>query len=226
MRKNMRFLSRILSAVSLCLLAATAGATPDNPQNGKDYRTLDQAQPTEASGKKVEVIEFFGYFCPHCNAFEPKLEAWVKKNEGKIVFKRVPVLFSERLVPQAQLYYALEAMGKSEEMQSKIFHAIHVDHQQLDNEQQIADVVAKNGIDKQKFLSLYNSFSVQTKVKRVPQLQQAYKIDGVPTLVVAGRYVTSPSIVSEGAGGMTEDASQNAALKVMDNLLSKAASGK
>jgi thiol:disulfide interchange protein DsbA len=221
----MRFLSRILSAISLCLLATTAGASPDNPQNGKDYRVLEQAQPTEA-GKKVEVTEFFGYFCPHCNAFEPKLEAWVKKNEGKIAFKRVPVLFRETLVPQAQLYYALEAMGKSEEMQSKVFHAIHVDHQQLDSEAQIADFVAKHGIDKQKFLSLYNSFGVQTKVKRVPQLQQAYKIDGVPTIAIGGRYVTSPSIVSEGAGGMTEEASQDAVLKVMDYLVAKSASGK
>ncbi|MBI1892114.1 MAG: thiol:disulfide interchange protein DsbA/DsbL [Burkholderiales bacterium] len=218
----MRFLTKLFAAATFCLMAATAGASPANPENGKDYRTLDKAQTTE-SGNKVEVIEFFWYSCPHCNFFEPALSEWVKKQGDKIVFKRVPVLFRESMEPQQRLYYALEAMGKAEEMQKKIFRAIHVDRAQLDTKEQIADFIAKQGIDKQKFLDLYNSFGVQTKVNRVPALQQDYRIEGVPTIAIAGRYVTSPSIISTGNGNQAEATLHESTVKVMDYLVAKAA---
>ncbi|HEY8100262.1 MAG TPA: thiol:disulfide interchange protein DsbA/DsbL [Burkholderiaceae bacterium] len=217
----MRIHQKVLAVLSFCLVACTAGATPANPQNGTDYRTLPQAQPTE-SGKKVEVTEFFWYSCPHCNAFEPDLEAWVKKQGDKINFKRVPVIFRPEMIPEQHLYYALEAMGKSEEMQPKIFHAIHVEHKRLDNPDAIADFVAKQGIDKQKFMALYNSFGVETKVKRAAQLQEAYKIDGVPTVAIDGRYLTSPGIVGVGMGNQPEPVLHKAALQVMDWLVANA----
>lgn len=217
----MRIHQKVLAALSFCLVAVTAGASPSNPQNGGDYRTLPQAQPTE-SGKKVEVTEFFWYACPHCKAFEPDLEAWVKNKGDKIVFKRVPVLFRPEMVPQQRLYYALEAMGKAEEMQMKIFNAIQVDHKNLDNAAAIADFVAQQGIDKQKFVSLYNSFGVETKVKRAVQLQEAYKIDGVPTIAIDGRFITSPGIVGTTMGNQPEAVLHGAALQVMDWLVANA----
>lgn len=219
----MRFLSKLLAAASLCLVAATAGATPENPQNGKDYRTLDKAQQTE-SGKKVEVTEFFWYNCPHCNAFEPVLADWVKKQGDNIVFKRVPVMFRDSFVPQQRLYYALEAMGKSEELQKKIFRTIHIDRKPLDTEAQIVEFISKEpGIDKQKFVDLYASFGVQAKAKRAAQLQQAYQIDGVPTIAIDGRYLTSPSIVGGSIGQQPETVLQEATVKVMDWLVAKTA---
>jgi len=218
----MRLLSRFFMAVGFSLLAASASATPDNPQNGKDYLTIDKPQQTE-SGGKVEVTEFFWYSCPHCNALDPALTEWVKKQGDKIVFKRVPVAFRESFVPQQRLYYSLEAMGKAEELQAKIFRAIHVERRQLDTEAQIVEFITKEGIDKQKFLDLYNSFGVEAKVKRAVQLQSAYKIQGVPTLAVDGRYMTAPSIVSEGNGRMPEPALHAATLKVMDHLLTMSA---
>lgn len=218
----MRFLSRCIAAAGLSLVALTASASPDNPQAGKDYRVLDQAQPTEATAGKVEVIEFFGYFCPHCNAFEPKLADWVKKQGDKIVFKRVPLAFRDTMIPQQKLYYALEAMGKADDMQKKVFRAIHVERQPLDTEEQVMEFVAKQGIDKAKFAELYASFAVQTKVNRVPQLQQLYKINSVPTIAVAGRYLTSPSMVAESIGNQPEPALHDGALKIMDALVVKA----
>lgn len=218
----MRLLSRIFLAVGFSLLAATAGATPDNPQNGKDYLTLDKPQQTENTGK-VEVLEFFWYNCPHCNVLDPVLHDWVKRQGDKIVFKRVPVAFRDSFVPQQRLYYALEAMGKADEMQPKVLRAIHVERQQIDTEAQIVDFITKQGIDKQKFLDLYNSFGVDAKVKRAVQLQQAYQLTGVPTLAVDGRYVTSPSIISEGNGRMSEPALHASTLKVMDWLIAKSA---
>jgi thiol:disulfide interchange protein DsbA len=215
----MRIHQKILAALSFCLVAVTAGASPANPKAGAEYLTLSRPQPTE-SGKKVEVTEFFWYSCPHCNAFEPDLEAWVKKEGDKISFKRVPVIFRPEMIPEQHLYYALEAMGKSEEMQPKIFHAIHVEHKQLmNNPNAIADFVASQGIDKQKFLTLYNSFSVETKVKRAAQLQQDYQINGVPTVAIDGRYLTSPGIVGGAMGEQPEPVLHKAALEVMTWLV-------
>lgn len=219
MRFFSRF-SRLLAAASLSFVAFTAGASPANPVNGVDYRTLDKAQPTD-SGKKVEVIEFFWYACPHCNAFEPSLEAWVKKEGNNIVFKRVPVAFRDSFIPQQKLYYALEAMGKLEELHPKIFHAIHVEHKSLDTDAAITDFVVKQGIDKNKFLELYNSFGVQAKVRRARQLQVDYNIDGVPTVAVNGRYMTSPSIVGASIGNQSEAALHAATVQVMSWLVNK-----
>jgi thiol:disulfide interchange protein DsbA len=218
----MRFLQHALAVIALSVVAVTAGASPANPQNGVDYRTLAKPQQTD-SGKKVEVTEFFWYMCPHCNALEPSLVAWVKKQDGNIVFKRVPVAFRESFVPQQKLYYALEAMGKVEELHGKVFHAIHVERQALETDNAIADWVAKQGVDRKKFLEVYNSFSVQTKVRRAMQLQEAYKIDGVPLIAIDGRYETSPSIVGASVGNQSEPVLHTATLQVMDWLVAKAA---
>src|SRR5438034_7584025 len=103
----MRFVQHLLAVISLSLFAATAGATAASPVSGSDYRTLEKAQQTD-SGKKVEVTEFFWYACPHCNAFDPALTEWVKKQGDNIAFKRVPVAFRESFIPQQKLYYTLE----------------------------------------------------------------------------------------------------------------------
>jgi thiol:disulfide interchange protein DsbA len=216
----MNFLQRVIAALSLGIFALAANATPTNPVSGSDYRTLDTPQQTD-SGKKVEVTEFFGYFCPHCNSFEPALVDWVKKQGDNIVFKRVPIAFNDAMAPQQRLFYALEAMGKADEFQRKVFNAIHVERQSLNTDFQIIEFVVKQGIDKAKFTDLFNSFTVQTKVRRAVQLQGAYKVDGVPFIAIDGRFVTSPSIVGTGIGEQPEAVLQVAALQVMDALVSK-----
>ena len=215
----MRFLKHLLLSASLGLLAMSAGAAPASPKSGVDFLTLDKPQQTE-SGKKVEVTEFFWYNCPHCNLFEPSLAAWVKKQGDNIAFKRVPVAFNESFVPQQRMYYALEALGKTEELHQKLFNAIHVEHQRLDKEGQITDFVVKQGVDKQKFVDMYNSFTIQAKVQRAARMQQDYKIDGVPTLAIDGRFLTSPSIAGAGlAPNQPEPALHAATLQVMDSLV-------
>lgn len=218
----MRFLQHVLAALSLSLLAAGASATPDNPQNGADYRTLAKAQQTE-SGKKVEVTEFFWYACPHCNALEPSLVGWVKKQGDNIAFKRVPVAFRESMVPQQKLYYALEAMGKVEELHHKVFFAIHVQRNPLTTEAQIADFIAAQGIDRKQFLNVFNSFGVQSKARRAMQLQKDYEVDGVPLIAVDGRFITSPYIIARSIGNRPEPVLNAATLDVLDWLVAQSA---
>lgn len=218
----MRFIQHLLAIATLSLFAATAGASPTAPVNGSDYRTLDKAQQTD-SGKKVEVTEFFWYSCPHCSALEPALEAWVKKQGDKINFKRVPVAFRDSFIPQQKLYYSLEALGWVNALHGKVFRAIHVERQPLDTDKQIADFIAKQGVDTKKFAETYNSFGIQSKVQRATQLQAAYKVDGVPMIAIDGRYITSPSIIGASLGNRPEAILHDATLQVMDWLVTKSA---
>lgn len=218
----MRFIQHLLAVATLSLMAATAGASPTAPVNGTDYRTLEKAQQTD-SGKKVEVTEFFWYSCPHCEALDPSLEAWVKKNADKIVFKRVPIAFRDSFIPQQKLYYTIEALGMVDTMHARVFRAIHKERQTLDTDKQILDFAAKQGVDIKKFTETYNSFGVQTKVSRAKQLQAAYKVDGVPMIAIDGRYITSPSIVGAGLGNRPESILHEATLQVMDHLVAKLA---
>ncbi len=216
----MRLIQRLLAAASFSLIALTASASPADPVEGVDYLKLPQAQATD-SGKKIEVLEFFWYNCPHCFAFEPQLAEWVKKRGDTIVFKRVPVGFRESFVPQQKLYYALEAMGKLDPVHRAVFDAVHVARISLDKEDKIFDFVEKQGVDRKKFIDVFNSFSVQSKVTRVRQLQEAYQIDSVPTIVIDGRFVTAPSMVGAGMRGQPEHALHAATLQVMDALIAK-----
>jgi protein dithiol oxidoreductase (disulfide-forming) len=187
-----------LSAVAL-LSNTTAQAQAAKPQAGVDYLVLDKALPTEASAGKVEVIEFFGYWCPHCNAFEPELEAWLKKLPANISFKRVPVAFQDAAVPLQKLYYTLEAMGKVNEMQRKVFAAIHAEKQNLNTQDSIVAWAVKQGLDEKKFVETFTSFGVNSKVTRAKQLVNDFKIQGVPSLGIAGKFYTEAGL----AKGMT-----------------------
>jgi thiol:disulfide interchange protein DsbA len=180
-------------------------------QAERDYRVLDKAAPTEAPAGKIEVVEFFGYYCAHCNAFEPTLDAWTKTLPKDIAFKRVPVAFQDSVVPFQRLFYSLEAMGLVPSHHGKVFAAIHKQRVELGNAAAIADWIGQQGVDKAKFMEQYNSFSVATKCTKAKQLQNAYQIEGVPTLGIAGRYWTD--------GAMT--GSNVRALQVVDALVAE-----
>ena len=105
-------------------------------------------------------------------------------------FRRAPVSFRPDFEPQQKLYYTLEAMGKVEAMQKKVFDAIHVEKQPLTTADQIIAWAGVQGLDKAKFAETYNSFPVATKVRKATQLQDQYKVQGVPALGVAGKYYT------------------------------------
>jgi thiol:disulfide interchange protein DsbA len=219
----MRFMKLALAAMSLSLVAAVSHASISSPVSGTDYRVLDKAQPVEAPSNKVEVLEFFMYSCPHCNAFDPELSEWVKAQGDNIVFKRVPLAFQPGQEVHQKLYYALEVLGKNEELHKRIFHAIHIEHKQLNDEAAIADFVAGLGVDRAKFVNAFDSFGVQAKVRRAMQLAEIYKVDGVPLLAVDGRFETSPSVVQGSVGNAPEHELFLATLKVMDWLVVKAA---
>ncbi len=202
---------------SASLLATGALALPQwalaqrIPKEGTEYKTLGRPAVSEVPPGKIEVVEFFWYSCPHCNNFEPQLEAWSKAAPPDVVLRRIPVGFREDFVPQQRLFYTLEGLGKLEELHVKVFQAIHVERQPVNREDGIVAWVQKQGIDKARFLEVYNSDFVKTKVKQALVLQEAYAVEGVPALGVAGRYYTD--------GGMAGTMAR--ALQVADYLIAQ-----
>ena len=200
-----------LAVGTLAFQPAGVFAQAAAPRAGVDYVQLGRPVPTEAPAGKVEVIEFFWYNCPHCNAFEPTLAAWVKALPKDVAFRRVPIAFREDFAPQQRLYFALEAMGLLDKMHARVFAAIHDEKQVLTTGDAITNWVVKQGVDKVKFTEQFNSFSATTKASRARQTQDAYQVEGVPALGVAGRFYTDGSMAK----------SMDRALSVTDYLVAQ-----
>ena len=212
--KRRLFSTAMLSATTLL---GTAPAWAQQAfRSGKDYITLDRPVATEAGSGKIEVLEFFWYSCPHCNVFEPAFEQWTKKAAKDVVVRRVPVAFREDFVPQQRLYYTMEAMNLVEKMHIRVFSAIHGEKQMLNTDASVLAWAEKQGIYKAKFVETYKSFGVATKAKRAVQLQNDFKIEGVPSLGVAGRYYIDGTL----AGSMPR------ALQVADALINQTRQGR
>jgi len=209
-----------LAASAVALPTARAQTTVPvqgkKPELGTDYLQLDKPAVVEAPAGKIEVVEFFWYSCPHCSAFEPTFEAWSKRVPKDVVVRRVPIAFRDDFAPQQRLFYALEAMGLLEQLHRKVFAAIHLEKQNLAKSEAIVDWVVKQGVDKAKFLEHYNSFSVSTKTSRATQLQNAYKVEGVPALGVGGRFYTDGTLAK----------SMERSLQVVEFLIAQVRSGR
>ena len=201
-----------VAAVGLAGIAAGAHAQGGGGE-GFEFKSVKPQAPTDAPAGKIEVIEFFWYGCPHCNALEPVLKEWEKKLPADVAFRKVHVPW--QVQAHQQLFFTLETMGRAEALNDKVFAAIHVDRNKLDQPEAMADLVAKHGVDRKQFLDTYGSFGVRTKMQRATQLAAAYKIDGVPTFGVGGRYVTAPSMVGSNAG----------ALKMVEQLVDRVRKG-
>jgi thiol:disulfide interchange protein DsbA len=194
----------LLAAVASTVAAATASASaatttgPTLWQEGVNYTRLVPAQPTAVPAGQVEVLEFFWYACPHCYAIDPLVESWKKTKPAYISFSRVHVMWSEGHRSLARLYYTLESLGKLNQLHGEVFKEIHVNGNPLvasdpndvaETERIQTAFVQKFGISADDFKKAYHSFSVETALQRADQLVQRYRIDGVPTFVVNGKYI-------------------------------------
>jgi len=189
-----RHFSGWLAAAAVAGPVAAAAQAQAGPVQGKDYARLPRPLPTPA-GDKIEVVEFFWYGCPHCNALEPLLDAWVKALPADVAFRRAPVAFRrDPFVAHQKLYYALETMGLVERLHGEVFAAIHRGGQRLSQLSDIQAFVARHGVDPAKFAEVFASFAVQSKARQAQQLSDAYAIDGVPALGVHGRTFTSGTL--------------------------------
>ena len=211
-----RYFSSALLATTAWISTSAAWAQAALFKSGKDFLTLDRPLATEAGAGKVELIEFFWYSCPHCHAFEPAFGQWVKNAPKDVVVRRIPVSFRDDFAPQQRLFFTLEAMNLLDSLHVKVFNAVHVEKQPLNTDASILAWAQKQGVDKAKFEETYKSFGVASKLKRAVQLQNDFKIEGVPSLGVAGRYYIDGTL----AGNMDR------ALKVAETLIAQTRQGR
>jgi thiol:disulfide interchange protein DsbA len=177
---------------------------------GRDYAVLLSPQPT-TSGDKIEVLEFFWYSCPHCYKLHPQIKIWLKKAPKDVSFKYVPTIFRKNWIPGAKTFYTLEILGKRHKLHDKIYDAIHIEKTDLTNEKILFNWIEKQGVDRKKFISIYNSFSVVNKSSQSSQISRKYGLQGVPSLVVDGKYIIS---------GKMADTPQKT-IKTLDQLINK-----
>ena len=204
-------------AASLGLGLAHNARAQGTPVAGQEYSNISSPPPMAIPPGTVDVMEFFSFACPHCFEFEPTLESWLGRKPAGVRFHRSPVPFLQNYANFQPMYFALEAMGLADTMPAKVFNALHVERQRLDKPEDIAAFMTRNGVDAARFMSLFNSFGVRTKVQQANAVFEAFGIPeiGVPALAVQGRWVTSPR--------QARGASQ--ALAVVDYLAGQARTG-
>jgi thiol:disulfide interchange protein DsbA len=206
--------------------AAPAPAAAGPVEAGMHYQLLATPQPTE-SGKKIEVIEFFWYACPHCNSLQAPLMEWLKRKPADVALRRIPAMLDSSWSQLARTYYAIEAMGLVDRLHHDLFLAIHqekaFDPRFLARDPKpLFDWVASRGVDRQKFVDTYNSFAVNSRTQRAADLTRNYDVPYTPVLVVDGRYLTSPSM--KGNGNPNGSVNYEKFLQSLDQIIALARS--
>lgn len=191
----MRLFAHVLSLLAALFFAPVSYAITTDLQpitEGQDYTVLKVPQPVE-TGARIEVAEFFWYRCPHCNHLRPALEDWVKKLPKDAQFRYVPAVFNDQWLPGAKILYALQDVGALDKLHDKVFEAYHVQNINLNDEATLFAWIEKQGVDRAKFEAAYKSFSTQSRAMKGNQSARDSGINGVPALMVGGKYVTSQS---------------------------------
>jgi thiol:disulfide interchange protein DsbA len=184
-------LSRVVALfVSVLAFAPAAGAADASaPRLGLEYKQIPQQPIT--TGPRIEVVEFFWYGCPHCNQLQGPLEAWLKRKPEDVELRRTPAIFRESWVPHARIFYTLEALGELGRLHQAVYRAVHAQKEDLTTASSAAEWAARNGIDRARWLSTYNSPEIDRKIDESKAATRSYAIEGTPSLVVDGRYLTS-----------------------------------
>jgi protein dithiol oxidoreductase (disulfide-forming) len=184
-----------------CGAAAFAALAAEQPRArvDREYRLIDP-QPV-ATGERIEVIEFFWYGCPFCNQLQAPFESWIARKPDDVEVRRVPAIFRESWVAHARLYYTLDALGELERLHQAVYRTKHVERERLSSSSAISDWAVRHGLERERWLAAYESEAVQRKVAEALTHTRRYAVQGTPTLVVDGRYLTSTSM-SESVPGV------------------------
>ena len=180
--------------LAFCLLISlfavvSHAADAESYAPGIDYAVIDPAVPTHVAPGKVEVVEMFWYGCPHCFHFEPYLQKWLADKPDYVAFRHIPAVFRDNVwALHARAFYTAKLLGIGEKIHEPLFNAIHKQHKQLDTKQELAAFFGKFGIKRQQFDDTFDSFTVAADVAHSKELSRSYGLDGVPTIVVDGKY--------------------------------------
>lgn len=166
---------------------ATAPQGPA-PVAGTDYVEIPGGQPF-ANAAGIEVAEVFAYWCGHCAAFDPLVNAWKARQPADVNFVAVPAVFNEQdHFPRA--FYASETMGTLEQTHTATFNAIHIEKKLRPNADPaaIAAFYGSLGLDQARFASTMQSFAVNANLGRARQFATRSGVEGTPSMIVNGKY--------------------------------------
>jgi len=179
-------------------------------QEGKEYLLLGTPQPT-STGDKIEVVELFWYGCPHCFDLEPLVQAWLKHKPEDVELVRMPAVLGPRWELLAQAYYTADLLGITDKIHPALFKAIHEKNMKINDEAALQAFFVDQGVAADDFKKTFNSFAVAVKMNNTRQMTRRYKITGVPTIIVNGKYST----------GARQAGSNQAVFEVVDYLVEK-----
>jgi protein dithiol oxidoreductase (disulfide-forming) len=200
MRSAVTRTTALLLALSIGVMASLA--------YGADGYRLIPPQPTP-NPSRIEVVEFFWYGCPYCNLLQPALRQWIERKPADVDIRRVPAVFRESWAPLARVFYTLESLGELDRLHYDVYRAQHTDGENLNSAERAADWAARHSIDREAWLRSYNSPEVDQRVKQAAVSTRQYSIQGTPSLVVDGRYLTSTGM----------NASIGDVIRVLDDLV-------
>lgn len=183
-------------------------------QDQAKYITLDTPQATQ-TGDKIEVLEVFWYGCPHCYAFEPFLEKWLHNKPDNVEFRLMPGILNGGWVAHARAYYTAEKLGVLDRIHHQLFDAIHKDRRNIFDEDSIKQFFVEQGVNGDEFSKVYDSSEIDEKLKQAAREQISAKITGVPSIIINGKYLTSPSMTG----------SYESLEKVMNSLIERESGG-
>jgi thiol:disulfide interchange protein DsbA len=186
-------MKRWLLGLALCVMFSGSAIAQMAFVEGSDYQLITPAVKT-TQPEKVVVTEIFWYGCPHCFRFEPYVEKWSAKLPDGVVFEQVPSSLNPRWTEHARAYYSFQLMGQLEQTHRAFFDAIHLKRERLTDLDTIAGFVAERGLDEKAFREYYSSFPVETQIRKNVQREKRYGHNGVPAVIVNGRYMVSASL--------------------------------
>jgi len=191
-RAAISILARGGLALASLALAGSALAQEIRARQNIDYRVIP-AQPVE-TGERIEVIDFFWYGCPYCNELQPALEDWIKRKPDDVAVRRIPTILKDNWAPHARIYYTLELLGEVERLHLKVYHSYHVEELSMSKPDVMEQWAVKNGIERRRWVDAYFSPEVDARIARAFQAAKRYNVQGTPSVVVDGRYLTSSSM--------------------------------
>lgn len=165
-----------------------AGQSAWRYKPGQDYTMLASAQGTSSSPDKVEVAEIFWYGCPHCYEADPLVKNWVSKLPSDVSFVRIPVMWNPTTQIHARLFYTANSLNKLDEMHDTIFREFHTNQNPLDQEADIQKLFERFGVSAADFQKTFRSFAVEGQLRRAKDLTLRYGVQGVPMMVVNGKF--------------------------------------
>lgn len=191
------FLAIARSIVSTLMLGCLAvAATAQQPQVKTDlpYRVIEPALPPlsgalgDSARDRIEVIQFFYYGCPHCFDMQPILDDWLAKKPADVEFRYVPALRDDKWLVLTRAAFALEILGADRRLRRPIYDVINFDGAVLTDPAKFADWAARNGVDRARFMAVYESAEVTARVEAARKATNDYGVRATPTFVVAGKY--------------------------------------